>query len=79
MHKIINKNAPTNLINRFTKKAEKNYHNELNVEHPRIDLFMESLHYSGGSLWNNLPSQMRQIRHLYSFKTAYKKLLFTEI
>ena len=79
MHKIMTKNAPNNLINMFQKNPNKNFHNDVVTRTPNTELYKKSFHYSGCTLWNNLPEQMRQIKHLYSFKTAYKKYIFSQV
>ena len=76
MHKIVNKKGPKSLIQNCRENLSRNYHTKIDLgQNPKIEIFKNSFQYSGGDLWNNLPLQLRQLKHLYTFKTAYKKYL----
>jgi hypothetical protein len=80
MHKIVNKNAPIPLVNRFKKNDNRNYHNDIEVcANPRVEIFKKSLHYSGGTLWNSLPNYLRETKLLHMFRSNYKRYLFSRI
>jgi hypothetical protein len=79
MHKIINKNAPAPLIKKFPKNNNRNYHNDIEVCHPRIETFKKSLQYSGSTLWNSLPDYLRHTKILNAFRCNYKRNLFARL
>jgi hypothetical protein len=80
MHKIINKNAPAPLVKRFKKNCNRNYHNDIEIcANPRVEIFKKSLHYSGGTLWNNLPTNLRETKILNVFRSKYKQYLFQNL
>jgi len=80
MHKIVNETAPKSLIAKCPKNIKRHIHNDRDIcPEPRVKTFMKCLHYSGGTLWNSLPSYLQQTKELSTFKTRYKKHLFTQI
>ena len=78
MHKIVFENAPSYLINLFSTN-EYRHEQKLVFPRPRIDLFKNSLQYSGGTQWNNLPKHLKQITSPTGFKTNLKKYLMDKI
>ena len=80
MHKIINKNAPAPLVQRFRKNNNRNNHNAVEIcPNPKTEIFKKSLHYSGGSLWNALPEYLRETKSLTFFTTIYKRFLLESL
>lgn len=80
MYKIMNKHAPQSLIDNCPKNEKRQNHNELEIcSKPRINLYKTSLHYSGGTLWNYLPTYLKESKRLSTFKRAYKEYLFKQI
>jgi len=46
---------------------------------PRIDLFKQSLLYSGGTLWNTLSIELKSKNSIGAFKRGYHNLLLLSI
>ena len=74
MHKIIHGCVPQTIFSKFTLKTSRQLM-RLNMPLPRIDLFKSSLVYSGSSLWNTLPTILRQTSSTNVFKTRYIRLI----
>ena len=49
--------------------------NKLNVPLPRTNYYKNSLSYSGATLWNSLPREIRQAEPLWIFKCLIKEAL----
>ena len=45
----------------------------ISLPKPRIDLFKTSFSFSGTSLWNTIPTQIKSCNSLISFKTQFHK------
>ena len=72
MHKIYHENTPPYLDN-LVRKAPGRYNSKnIILPLPRIDLYKNSLSFSGAALWNTLPNDLKNISSFNSFK---KKLL----
>ena len=70
MHRILAGSAPPALTAKFTFNNARHFH-KIMVPLPRIDLFKSSLMYSGGFLWNNLPSTLKNQSNRNVFKKIY--------
>mgnify|MGYP001494790485 CR=1 FL=1 len=70
MYKLIKEPSPSYLSSKFSCVSSKGsrYENQLRLPRPRLDIFKCSLSYSGGLLWNSLPSQIRSAQSLPVFK-----------
>ena len=80
MHKIVNMIAPKALIDKCPKNTNRLIHNDRDIcSKPRVKMFMKSLHYSGGKLWNSLPTYLQQTKQLSTFKLKYKKYIYTKL
>ena len=71
MHRVVFGKAPPSIVNLFSTN-NKRHNQKLVFPRPRIDLFKNSLQYSGGSLWNSLPKQLKEISSEKRFKKAIK-------
>lgn len=78
MYKIMNHLSPTYLYEKFKTITVRNKF-PIFVPHPRTDLFMSSLSFSGSKLWNELPGYLKEKHSLQSFKAAYHKYLLNQI
>ena len=70
MHRIMMGYAPTNLSTRFPINYAR-HSKSISTPLPRIDLFKTSLTYSGGMLWNTLPTFLKEKTSHESFKEKY--------
>ena len=75
--KALNGLTPSYLQNLFTK-AKYSYHfrnadNILSLPKPRTNFLKRSFMYSGASLWNSLPVELRTINSLGVFKKSVKR------
>ena len=66
MHKIFSGSLPTTTTSNFQYSTRDSAKFQLPI--PRIDLFKNSLCYSGSLLWNHLPPTLRSVRSTQSFK-----------
>ena len=66
MHKIIKREIPQGLQTNFSKTPRDA--NKLQIPIPRIDLYKSSLRYSGSTLWNSLPQNLKTIDSSVTFK-----------
>ena len=74
MHKVNNGNAPEKISSRFIVNHYR--HNHLySLPRPRNNLFKTSFLYSGGDLWNKLPTDLKNISNIDTFKTRLKAYL----
>ena len=70
--------APDYLCSKF-KRRETAYNlrdseNKLNVPLPRTNYYKNSFSYSGATLWNSLPREIRQAESLGLFKRLIKEV-----
>ena len=68
MHKIVNKKAPSTLIEKFPLKKSKHALKVCPGRVPRTDLYKSSLRYTGPSTWNSLPDKLRTTLNFATFK-----------
>ena len=72
MYKTLNGNLPHYLQEIFTPRISsydlRDIENKLFVPKPRTDYLKRSFGYSGAVLWNSLPSELRSIQTLTTFK-----------
>ena len=83
MHKRIKGNAPVRLTNEFIITADTHDCNTrastwgvLQVPKPSSELFRSSFRYKGATLWNTLPSHIKDAPNVDRFKCLYKKWFF---
>ena len=81
MFKTIHEQTPVYLQELFTIRTS-NYNlrdaeNKLNLPKPRTDYLKRSFSYSGASIWNNLPRQLRTPSSLTAFKRGIDILFHT--
>ena len=83
MHKCIYETAPIHLSNEITRtihthdlttRAASN--GDLHVPESKCETFKQSFQYQGAILWNNLPSELRNIADINEFKYFYKQMYF---
>ena len=78
LHKIFNGNAPEYLTTPFEMQAANQRQSRNNIVAlplPRIDLYKSSLLFSGISLWNLLPQQLKSISSMTRFKSNLRQHL----
>ena len=75
MHKVNYGNAPVKISNKFVVNHYRHKH-LFSLPRPRNNLFKNSFLYSGGTLWNNLPTKFKLITNLDTFKRKFKVHLF---
>ena len=75
MYKIMNNLAPSYLYKKFIVNNVRGK-STLFIPRPRTDLYMSSLIYSGGKLWNETPVHLKQKHSFSSFKTSFQRYLF---
>ena len=75
MRKVLNNNSPNYLAQLFISHQSHytNSRNNLYVPRPRLDLFKTSLSFSGASLWNSLPQNIKSCISLPCFKRNLHK------
>ena len=74
MYKIYNDLFPSYLRQIFTNISNVHSHNlKLNyyVPRPRTESAKGSLHYRGSVVWNEIPSEIRNLSSLNVFKTSF--------
>ena len=82
MYKILNGQAPTYLSDLFTRANGSMGYNlrrsELNVKipQPKTEYLKRSLSYSGATLWNSLPHNIRDANKLSTFKNLISRYGF---
>lgn len=74
MHNIIHGQAPKKIKDKFSTNPNRHSH-MLNFPRPKNNMFKSSLLFSGGSLWNSLPSFLKSIKGKAAFKLSMKKHL----
>ena len=79
MYKCVNTLAPNYLCNMFTPTALsfdlRDASQKLYLPKPRTDYLKRSFSYSGASLWNDLPEDIRTTTSLSNFKRRIDKWL----
>ena len=81
MHKRVNKLAPNYLCNMFTPGTLymsfdlRDASQKLYLPKLRTDYLKRSFSYSGASLWNDLPEDIRTTKSLRNFKRRIEKWL----
>ena len=70
MHKVFNNNSPNYLAQLFFSHQShySNSRNNLYMPRPRLDLFKTSISFTGVSLWNCLPQNIKSRISLPCFK-----------
>ena len=79
MYKITCNRAPMYLWNLF-EHSQTRYENSrsgLKPTRPRIDLTKSNISFAGASLWNSLPTSIREMSSLSSFKATLRKYLLS--
>ena len=78
MYKIMHNLAPSYLSNIFTLSSEvherslrSTTENLLYVPKPKIELYRNSLAYSGSKIWNSIPEHIRNSTSLQQFRKNY--------
>ena len=74
-HKIYYEITPSYLNNLIEKTTDRYGSKNLNLPLCRIDLTQNSLSFSGSSLWNDLPKDLKSIPSHKSFKNKLKQFL----
>ena len=74
MHKIIFGQAPQKIKNKFTTNPNRHSH-VLSFPRPRNNMYKSSLMYSGCTLWNCLPLNIKSIASKNAFKSAIKNFV----
>ena len=79
MYKCVNKLAPNYLCNMFTPRALsfdlRDASQKLCLPKPRTDCLKRTFSYSGASVWNDLPEDIRATKSLRNFKRRIDKWL----
>ena len=78
MHKIMRGFAPPYLSSKFSINYAR-HSKTISTPLPRIDLFKSSLSYSGGTLWNNLPKGLTEIKNYKTFKKNFHTYLMNTL
>ena len=83
IYKTLNGHAPEYLIDLFIKASEMYSRNlrsvtndDLRVPFARTNYFSKSFSIEGAKRWNSLPTDIKQIKTLHSFKTSLRSHLF---
>ena len=79
MYKIVRRQTPSYLSDLFERSQARyeNLRNSLKVMRPRINLTKASLSYAGASLWNSLPTSLKEKTSIVSFKSGLHNYLNT--
>ena len=76
IHKIYHEKAPMYLNQLFTKAPDRYGSKNLVPPLPRIDLFKTSLSFSGSTIWNDLPTNLKENMSTNTFKhNLYEHLM----
>ena len=83
MFKSLNGDTPEYLSNKFifrndttSYRLSRNSEMRLALPQPRTDYFRKSFSYSGATLWNSLPVDIRTLKTLNEFKTRLSNFRF---
>ena len=83
MFKIVHEIAPKRLTDLFV--YSKHTHNvstrssisdNFQIPEPNYEFYRNSLKYQGSLLWNSLPTQLKTVKDIVTFKRLYKQLYF---
>ena len=78
VYKSLHGLAPDYLCSKFERRKtaydQRDSENKLNVPWPRTNYYKNSFSYSGATLWNSLPRDIRQAESLGLFKRLIKKV-----
>ena len=83
MYKVMHNIAPSYLKifsereTRYSLRSEGN--DILNVPQPHSNMCKQSFLYHGSVVWNSLPSSIREMPNIGSFKKHFKRFIFAEI
>ena len=81
MYKLYSNCLPNYLLQLLPKLKKPKYVSlrcMVSVPKPRIDMYKTSLSYTGGALWNSLPSEIQNSPSLAIFKTRFNKHLILD-
>ena len=76
MYKVWNGDIPSYLTTAFRKGTARYHSSNFILPLTRIDLFKRSLMFSGASIWNTLPSYVKDCKSLKSFRNNVYQYLF---
>ena len=84
--KSLNKLLPDYITDKFTMTSEiacrstkSTSDNKLFLPKANKAIYTSSLEHSGPLVWNQLPSSIRKLDYMYSFKKNFSKYLLTQI
>ena len=77
MHKVNYGKAPEKISSKFVVNHHRHKH-LFSLPRPRNNIFKNSFLYSGGNLWNNLPTEFKLITNLDTFKLKFKAHLINK-
>ena len=78
LYKIVNGLAPSYLSEKLHTVRVRGK-DRIILPRPRTDLYMTSLTYSGGGLWNDIPDYIKLKLTLASFKASYNAFLLNQL
>ena len=80
MYKVLNnytgpnlREAPIRRNDVQTNYELKNGHTDIALAKPKREFLKKSFNYSGAKLWNSLPSDIKQVESICSFKNLLKQ------
>ena len=83
VYRCVNEEAPVRLINELVMTADTHdfptrsaSQGNVQIPEPKVELFRQSFRYQGALLWNKLPSELKNVNDIATFKYMYKKLFF---
>ena len=82
MYKILNDHTASNLKDLFRKKYEthqialnlRNSGTDLMLAKPKTEFLKRTFGYSGATLWNNLPQELKLAESVSSFKRQIQQI-----
>ena len=82
MYKILNDHTAPNLKDLFRKKNEthqnafnlRNSETDLMLTKPKTEFLKRTFGYSGATLWNNLPQELKLAESISSFKRQIQQI-----
>ena len=77
VHKILNGQCPKVLKQTFTKRSQVSKYEtrrsgDLQVPRTRLEIMKKSFSYKGAKVWNEIPSNIRNVEFAASFKKQAK-------
>ena len=82
MYKSLSDSATTSLQNLFSYVNKDHYYNTrsdvngvLIAPRCNLEIFTQSLSYSGPSVWNNIPHEIKDANNVYAFKRMLKNYI----